>query len=390
MSDLSIQKIMFSKQHMEHPLSMSVAGHPKISVSDQKAKIIGLSIAVGFLTVGIGGVVCFYYLTAKQKFKKIDALPKEPTNVGEKKDAATKVDEAAQSRNLVPSRSSNEDEVSSEEAAQMQKRTAEDVARKKALEKALQDTADATTPPKTPKKTHASKKVKASENAPPPNVILHSKLIGPTEITIKRGQIVNEKVDAIVNAANEKLEGGGGVNGQIHKSGGSAILQECLALPIRDGDGKQVVTAPRKCKGGEFRCAAGDAFITGAGNLKAKHVIHAVGPRVKDADQLTDEPQKLADAYTRSLQLALDKNCKSITFCLLSTSIFGYPAEKAMPVAMKAVCEFVEKNPHLEKVNFIIWDGSKTFNEEVAICKDALDHQISQMPGADSESTQSL
>lgn len=139
-------------------------------------------------------------------------------------------------------------------------------------------------------------------------------------IGLIRGDITKLEVGAIVNAANNSLLGGGGVDGAIHRAAGRGLIKECRKL---DG------------------CDTGDAKITDAYELPCKKVVHAVGP-VYD-EQAADECEvDLASCYTKSLQLAAENDCKSIAFSALSTGVYGYPSRAAAPVAIKAVKEFLE------------------------------------------------
>jgi O-acetyl-ADP-ribose deacetylase (regulator of RNase III) len=151
-------------------------------------------------------------------------------------------------------------------------------------------------------------------------------------IGLIRGDITKLEVDAIVNAANNSLLGGGGVDGAIHSAAGPDLVKEC-----------------RKLKG----CDTGSAKITGAYDLPCKKVIHAVGP-VYNSNFVEESEEDLASCYTTSLQLAVENDCKSIAFSALSTGIYGYPSKKAAPVAIKAVKEFLESEDgsKLEKVIF--------------------------------------
>ncbi|HET7171844.1 MAG TPA: O-acetyl-ADP-ribose deacetylase [Gaiellales bacterium] len=131
------------------------------------------------------------------------------------------------------------------------------------------------------------------------------------EVEVVQGDITRIAVDAIVNAANEGLRGGGGVDGAIHRAGGPAIMAECRAL------------------GG---CATGDAKATTAGDLPARHVIHAVGPVWHGGDRGEDD--LLASAYRRSVEVAVQLDCSSISFPAISTGIYGFPIERAAPIAL--------------------------------------------------------
>ncbi|HZO48759.1 MAG TPA: O-acetyl-ADP-ribose deacetylase [Gaiellaceae bacterium] len=135
-------------------------------------------------------------------------------------------------------------------------------------------------------------------------------------LTFVVGDLTQQRVDAIVNAANERLAPGGGVCGAIRRAGGDEIFAECAGL------------------GG---CATGDAKATGAGRLPARYVIHAVGPVWHGGDR--GEPELLASAYRRSLEVAEELGCRTIAFPALSTGIYGYPPELAAPVAVGALRE---------------------------------------------------
>ena len=159
-----------------------------------------------------------------------------------------------------------------------------------------------------------------------------------TKITIIQDDITKQNVDAIVNAANSSLLGGGGVDGAIHRAGGPGILAECVEIRNRQGG-----------------CKTGEAVITTAGRLKAKKVIHTVGPVWQGGQH--NEPALLNNCYINSLQLAVDNNLKTIAFPNISTGIYGYPKAQAVNVAVKAVRDFTEKNPAaLKEVIFVCYD----------------------------------
>ena len=139
-----------------------------------------------------------------------------------------------------------------------------------------------------------------------------------SNIHVHKGDITTAEVDAIVNAANPKMLGGGGVDGAIHQAAGPKLLESCRKVKAING----------------IRCPFGEARITSAGNLSAKYVIHAVGPRYKQEK----EPEKLlASAYRQSMDLAVRNNCSSIAFPALSCGAYGYPAEEASIIAVR-VC----------------------------------------------------
>jgi O-acetyl-ADP-ribose deacetylase len=152
-------------------------------------------------------------------------------------------------------------------------------------------------------------------------------------IETHRGDITREDVDAIVNAANSSLLGGGGVDGAIHRAGGPAILEACRAL------------------GG---CATGDAKITTGGNLRARHVIHTVGPVFRDGHH--GEPELLASCHRRSLEVALENGIETVAFPAISCGVYGYPARDAARGAMETVSAFLLRAPGIRLVRFVLFD----------------------------------
>lgn len=161
--------------------------------------------------------------------------------------------------------------------------------------------------------------------------------INKSELIIMKGDITRQTTEAIVNAANSSLMGGGGVDGAIHRAGGPKILEEC----------KEIV----KKQGG---LPTGKAVITSGGNLPAKFVIHTVGPIYRDGKH--NEPELLKSCYTESLKLALKHGIKSIAFPSISTGAYGYPVEEAAPIAIQAVKDFLTEYPQIEKVVFVLFD----------------------------------
>lgn len=156
------------------------------------------------------------------------------------------------------------------------------------------------------------------------------------KIEIQKSDITEIATDAIVNAANTSLLGGGGVDGAIHRKGGKQILEECVAIRNKQGG-----------------CNVGQAVITTAGNLPSKFVIHTVGP-VWNGDK-EEKKKLLADCYRNSLELALQNNIKTIAFPNISTGIYHFPKDKAAEIAIKTVKEFSRKE-EFEKIIFVCFD----------------------------------
>lgn len=150
-------------------------------------------------------------------------------------------------------------------------------------------------------------------------------------IKIVKGDITTLEVDAIVNAANEMMLGGGGVDGAIHDAAGPELFNACLAVPeVRP----------------YVRCPTGEARITPGFNLPAKFVIHTVGPVYEDGQH--GEPELLAACYRNSLELAVSNNCRSIAFPCISTGIYGYPIEEAAQIAIREVKAALVVHPEVE------------------------------------------
>ena len=156
-------------------------------------------------------------------------------------------------------------------------------------------------------------------------------------ISILQGDITKIEVDAIVNAANSSLMGGGGVDGAIHRAGGPAILEECRKIVARQG-----------------RCETGHAVITTGGNLPAKFVIHTVGPVWHGGN--SNEVKLLESAYLNSLKLALENGLETIAFPNISTGIYGFPKEKAAEIAVKTVTQFLLGNDQIRQAYFVCFD----------------------------------
>lgn len=161
------------------------------------------------------------------------------------------------------------------------------------------------------------------------------KLAGMIELV--QGDITRIEADAIVNAANTSLLGGGGVDGAIHRAGGKAILEECQKIRAKQGG-----------------CKVGEAVITTGGNLPAKFVIHTVGPVWKGGR--SNEDALLSSAYRNSLSLAVANQLGVVAFPNISTGIYGFPKERAAKIAVEAVNSFLEAHPSLSKVIFVCYD----------------------------------
>jgi O-acetyl-ADP-ribose deacetylase (regulator of RNase III) len=156
-------------------------------------------------------------------------------------------------------------------------------------------------------------------------------------LEIVQGDITQQATEAIGNAANSALAGGGGVDGAIHRAGGPSIMSELRA----------------KYKG----CPTGSAVITSGGNLKTKYVIHAVGPRYSGS---TKDPELLSEAYRKSLELCTQNKISSVAFPSISTGIYGYPVEEASRIALRTVMDYLKEHPEIKLIRFVLFD-SKTY-----------------------------
>jgi O-acetyl-ADP-ribose deacetylase len=159
--------------------------------------------------------------------------------------------------------------------------------------------------------------------------------VGNSRVELTQGDITQQDTDVIVNAANSSLLGGGGVDGAIHRAGGPAILAECKRL------------------GG---CPTGEAKITTGGRLRARHVIHTVGPIYRGGQ--SNEPQLLASTYRRSLEVASDNKLHSVSFPSISTGAYGYPIEEAAQIALTTVRDTLQTHPEIELVRFVLFSAS--------------------------------
>ncbi len=159
---------------------------------------------------------------------------------------------------------------------------------------------------------------------------------GTCRLELVQGDITRQQVDAIVNAANAQLAGGGGVDGAMHRAAGATLMQE---------------TRTRYPQG----CKTGDAVATSAGELRAKFVFHAVGPVWRGGYH--GEPKLLASAYRRCLELAVENGCESIAFPAISTGVYGYPMDLAADVALRAARDFLMEKGKPKLVRFVLFDG---------------------------------
>jgi O-acetyl-ADP-ribose deacetylase len=164
------------------------------------------------------------------------------------------------------------------------------------------------------------------------------------EIALVQGDITTCRVDAIGNAANSGLRGGGGVDGAIHRAGGPTIMEECRQI------------------GG---CPTGEARITTAGRLPARYVIHAVGPVYRDGRH--GEPELLASAYRWSMKLAEEKGLATMAFPSISTGVYGYPLKEAAPIALHTVVEQLQKGGSLSSVTFVLFNAETMAAYETAL-----------------------
>jgi O-acetyl-ADP-ribose deacetylase (regulator of RNase III) len=163
-------------------------------------------------------------------------------------------------------------------------------------------------------------------------------------IRLVEGDITAQRVDAIVNAANASLLGGGGVDGAIHRAGGPAILEECRRL------------------GG---CETGDAKATGAGELAARYVIHTVGPVWRGGEH--DEDELLASCHRRSVEVAAQLGCRTVAFPAISTGVYGFPVARAARIAIGATADELDARPEIEKVTFVLFGRDAYAEFEAAL-----------------------
>ncbi len=177
-------------------------------------------------------------------------------------------------------------------------------------------------------------------------------IIGKTKLNLIRGDITLQETEAIVNAANTSLLGGGGVDGAIHRAGGPKILEECREIRAKQ-DG----------------CPTGEAVITSGGNMKTKYVIHTVGPVWSGGGR--NEEQLLRNAYYNSLKIAKERNIKSVSFPSISTGVYRFPIDKAARIALNTIKEFVQGYTFVE-IRFVLFSERdlKVYEEALReICK---------------------
>jgi O-acetyl-ADP-ribose deacetylase (regulator of RNase III) len=151
-------------------------------------------------------------------------------------------------------------------------------------------------------------------------------------LSLIQGDITKQETEAIVNAANKTLRGGGGVDGAIHRAGGKAILEECIEIS---------------------GCETGEAVITTGGNLPAQYVIHTVGPVYRDGTR--GEPELLESAYSSSLKLASANNIKSISFPSISTGAYRFPLEQAAEIALQTAINYLKEHDDIELICFVLF-----------------------------------
>ncbi len=179
---------------------------------------------------------------------------------------------------------------------------------------------------------------------------LKSKKLRNATLSLRQGDITNQKTDAIVNAANSSLMGGGGVDGAIHRAGGPAILEECKRVRAKQG-----------------RLPTGEAVITTGGNLASKYVIHTVGPVWKGGSR--NESRLLRNCYVNSLKLAEEKGIKTISFPSVSTGVYGYPVGEAAFVALDTVINYLDQSRGIREAIFVLFNALTYEAYEIALEK---------------------
>lgn len=186
-----------------------------------------------------------------------------------------------------------------------------------------------------------------------------SATFGAAAVVLKRGDITSEEADAIVNAANGSLLGGGGVDGAIHRAGGPLVLAECREIRARLGG----------------PLPTGEAVVTSAGDLPARHVVHAVGPVWRGGT--TGEPGLLRSAYRNSLLRASEVGARTVAFPSISTGAYGYPIEAAARIALGTIREWAREHEDLDEVRFVLFsDGDLAVYEKALVEITAVDAEI--------------
>lgn len=177
------------------------------------------------------------------------------------------------------------------------------------------------------------------------DIIRREETVAPIRLVIMQGDLITQDVDAIVNAANESLSGGGGIDGMVHRAAGDELYEECKTL---------------------HGCGTGNAKITKGYKLKAKYIIHAVGPVYpdypeKDPEGCAAAASLLADCYRNILRVARENNLSSIAIPAISTGIFGYPTDQAAQVVHDTLYEDLQKNGQgsLQEIRFVLWEDEK-------------------------------
>ncbi len=173
--------------------------------------------------------------------------------------------------------------------------------------------------------------------------------VGAATIDLVHGNITREEVDAIVNAANSTLLGGGGVDGAIHQAGGRKILKECKQIVARQG-----------------QLPTGQAVITGAGCMPSRHVIHTVGPVYGHTKQ---DAELLASCYRESLKLVVDNTLRSVAFPAISAGVYGYPMEEAAEVALKTTISVMEEGAPIVLVRFVLFSEAALRTYETVLAR---------------------
>ncbi|MCP4252273.1 MAG: O-acetyl-ADP-ribose deacetylase [Candidatus Scalindua sp.] len=161
------------------------------------------------------------------------------------------------------------------------------------------------------------------------------KMVGKTKLSLVQGDITQQGTEAIVNAANTTLLGGGGVDGAIHRAGGPKILEECKAIRAK-----------------QESCPTGEAVITTGGNMATEYIIHTVGPVWSGGNR--NEDQLLRNAYYNSLNLSKENGIKSISFPSISTGVYRFPKERAVKIALTTVKEFIQEY-NFEEIRFVLF-----------------------------------